>query len=88
MKTIEELLKRAINENLYRTEVCNVEDHGSYNLYELELDNNNITTSELAAISEVVGDDDLQVETRGNWLYVLATIDDDTIEEIRSKYDE
>lgn len=87
METIEELLKRAINENLYRTEVSNVEDHGSYNLYELELNNNNITTSELAAISEVVGDDDLQVEARENWLYVLATIDDDTIEEIRIKYE-
>lgn len=87
MKTIEDLLKEAINENLYRTEVREVVDHGSYNLYELELDNNNITTSELAAISEVVGDDDLQVEARGNWLYVLATIDNDTIEEIRIKYE-
>lgn len=88
MKTIEELLKEAINENLYRTKVREVEDYGSCNLYELELDNNNITTGELAAISEVVEDYDLQVEARGNWLYVLATIDDDTIEEIRSKYDE
>ena len=88
MKTIEELLKEAINENLCRTEVSDVKDHSSYNLYELELDNNNITTGELAAISEVVGDYDLQVEARGNWLYVLATIDDDTIDEIRSKYDE
>jgi hypothetical protein len=88
MKTTEELLKDAINENLYRTKVSNVEDNESYNLYKLELDNNNIMMSELAAISEVVGDDDLQVEAIGNWLYVLATIDDDTIDEIRNKYDE
>lgn len=88
MKTIEELLKDAINESLYRTQVSEVKDCGSCNLYELKLDNNNITTGELAAISEVVGDDDLQVDARCNWLYVLATIDDDTIEEIRSQYDE
>jgi hypothetical protein len=82
MKSIVEALKEAINEQLDRTQVREVKDHGSYNLYELELDNNNIMMSELAAISEVVGDDDLQVETRGNWMYVLATIDDDTIDEI------
>lgn len=88
MKTIEELLKEAINEQLDRTQVREVKDHGSYNLYELELDNNNIMMSELAAIAEVVGDDDLQVETIGNLLYVAATIDNDTIDEIRSQYDE
>jgi hypothetical protein len=64
-----------------------VKDYGSYNLWEIELNNNNITTTELAAISEVTGDDDLQVESRGNWLYVVATIDDDMIEEIREQYE-
>ena len=88
IRKTEELLEEAINKNLYRTKVRNVEDRCSYNLYELELDNNNITTSELSAISEVVGDGDLQVEAKGNWLYVLATIDDETIEEIRERYDE
>lgn len=83
----EELLKQALNEQLDRTQVANVKDHGSYNLWEIELNNNNITTTELAAISEVTGDDDLQVESRGNWLYVVATIDDDMIDEIRSQYE-
>jgi hypothetical protein len=88
IRKTEELLEEAINDNLYRTKVRNVEDCCSYNLYKLELDNNNITTGELAAIQEVVGDDDLQVEARDNWLYVIATIDDETIEEIRERYDE
>lgn len=83
----EELLKQALNEQLDRTQVANVKDYGSYNLWEIELNNNNITTTELAAISEVTGDDDLQVESRGNWLYVVATIDDDMIEEIREQYE-
>jgi hypothetical protein len=83
----EELLKQALNEQLNRTQVANVKDYGSYNLWEIELNNNNITTTELAAISEVTGDDDLQIETRGNWLYVVATIDDDMIEEIREQYE-
>lgn len=88
MKTTEKLLLTAVNKNLYRTKVREVKDHGSYNLYIFELDNNNINQFELACISEIVGDDDLQVVTRDNWLYVLATIDDDTIEEIRSIYEE
>jgi hypothetical protein len=83
----EELLKQALNEQLNRTQVANVKDYGSYNLWEIELNNNNITTTELAAISEVTGDDDLQIESRGNWLYVVATIDDDMIEEIREQYE-
>lgn len=83
----EELLKQALNEQLNRTQVANVKDYGSYNLWEIELNNNNILMSELGAISEVTGDDDLQVESRGNWLYVVATIDDDMIEEIRSQYE-
>lgn len=83
----EELLKQALNEQLDRTQVANVKDHGSYNLWEIELNNNNITTTELAAISEVTGDDDLQIESRGNWLYVVATIDDEMIEEIREQYE-
>lgn len=83
----EELLKQALNEQLNRTQVANVKDYGSYNLWEIELNNNNILMSELAAISEVTGDDDLQVESRGNWLYVVATIDDDMIEEIREQYE-
>lgn len=83
----EELLKQALNEQLNRTQVANVKDYGSYNLWEIELNNNNILMSELGAISEVTGDDDLQVESRGNWLYVVATIDDEQIEEIRSQYE-
>ena len=83
----EELLKQALNKQLDRTQVANVTSHHAYDLYDLELTNNNITTTELAAISEVVGDNDLQVESRGNWLYVIATIDDDTIEEIREQYE-
>jgi len=85
--TDEELLKEAVNEQLYRTQVANVESCGAYNLYILELDNNNISSSELAVISEVVGDDDLQIETNDNCLYVIATIDDWIIEEIRSQYE-
>ncbi|MBQ3990331.1 MAG: hypothetical protein II630_05770 [Bacteroidales bacterium] len=85
--TTEELLKQALNEQLDRTQVANVKDYGSYNLWEIELNNNNIIMSELGAISEVTGDDDLQIESRGNWLYVIATIDDDTIEEIREQYE-
>lgn len=81
----EELLKQALNEQLYRTQVANVKDYGSYNLWEIELNNNNILMSELGAISEVTGDDDLQVESRGNWMYVVATIDDERIEEIREQ---
>ena len=83
----EELLKQALNEQLNRTQVANVKDYGSYNLWEIELDNNNITTTELAVISEVTGDYDLQIESRGNWLYVVATIDDEMIEEIREQYE-
>ena len=83
----EEFLKQALNEQLNRTQVANVKDYGSYNLWEIELNNNNIIMSELGAISEVTGDDDLQIESRGNWLYVIATIDDDTIEEIREQYE-
>lgn len=83
----EELLKQALNEQLNRTQVANVTSHNAYDLYDLELTNNNITTTELATISEIVGDDDLQVESRGNWLYVVATIDDDMIEEIREQYE-
>lgn len=83
--TIEELLKQAINENLYRTKVANVTSHHAYNLYDLELTNNNITQDELNCISEVVGDNDLQIEARGNWLYVIANIDDEQIEEIREQ---
>lgn len=83
----EELLKQALNEQLNRTQVANVKDYGSYNLWEIELNNNNILMSELGAISEVTGDDDLQVESRGYWLYVIATIDDDMIDEIRSQYE-
>ena len=86
MKT-EELLKQALNEQLNRTQVANVKDYGSYNLWEIELNNNNILMSELGAISEVTGDDDIQVESRGNWLYVVATIDDEKIEEIRQEYE-
>ena len=86
--TTEELIKTAINENLYsRTQVASVTNHHAYNLYDLELDNNNILMSELATISEVTGDDDLQVESRGNWLYVVATIDDERIEELREEYE-
>ena len=85
--TTEEMLKKALNENLSRIQVVSVEDYGSYNLWTIELNNNNILMSELGEISEVTGDDDLQVESRGNWLYVLATIDDDTIEEIRDNYE-
>ena len=81
----EELLKQALNEQLNRTQVANVKDYGSYNLWEIELNNNNILMSELGTISEVTGDDDLQVESRGNWLYVVATIDDERIEEIREQ---
>lgn len=81
----EELLKQALNEQLCRTQVANVTSHHAYDLYDLELTNNNITTTELAAISEVTGDDDLQVESRDNWLYVIATIDDERIEEIREQ---
>ena len=83
----EELLKQALNEQLNRTQVANVKDYGSYNLWEIELNNNNILMSELGAISEVTGDDDLQVESRGNWLYVVATIEDERIEEIREQYE-
>ena len=83
----EELLKQALNEKLYRTQVANVTSHHAYDLYDLELTNNNITTTELAAISEVTGDDDLQIESRGNWLYLVATIDDEMIEEIREQYE-
>lgn len=83
----EELLKQALNEQLNRTQVANVKDYGPYNLWEIELNNNNILMSELVAISEVTGDDDLQVESRGNWLYVVATIDDEQIEEIREQYE-
>lgn len=83
----EELLKQACNEQLNRTQVANVKDYGSYNLWEIELNNNNILMSELGTISEVTGDDDLQVESRGNWLYVVATIDDEQIEEIREQYE-
>ncbi|MBQ1605589.1 MAG: hypothetical protein II088_02160 [Bacteroidales bacterium] len=85
--TTEELLKQALNEQLCRTQVANVTSRHAYDLYDLELTNNNITTTELAAISEVTGDDDLQIESRGNWLYVVATIDDDMIEEIREQYE-
>ena len=85
--TTEELLKQALNEQLCRTQVANVTSHHAYDLYDLELTNNNITATELAAISEVTGDDDLQVESRGNWLYVVATIGDDMIEEIREQYE-
>ena len=85
--TTEELLKQALNEQLDRTQVANVKDYGSYNLWEIELNNNNILMSELGAISEVTGDDYLQVESRGNWLYVVATIDDEMIEEIREQYE-
>lgn len=83
----EELLKQALNEQLDRTQVANVKDYGSYNLWEIELNNNNILMSELGTISEVTGDDDLKVESRGNWLYVVATIDDEMIEEIREQYE-
>lgn len=83
----EELLKQALNEQLNRTQVANVKDYGSYNLWEIELNNNNILMSELGTISEVTGDDDLQIESRGNWLYVVATIDDEQIEEIREQYE-
>lgn len=83
----EEMLKQALNEQLDRTQVANVKDYGSYNLWEIELNNNNILMSELGTISEVTGDDDLQVESRGNWLYVVATIDDEMIEEIREQYE-
>lgn len=86
--TTEELLVKALNEKLSRTQVVSVEDYGAYNLWEIEINNNNILMSELGEISEVTGDDDLQVESRGNWLYVVATIDDETIEEIRDRYDE
>lgn len=82
----EELIKNLVNDNLCRTKVSDVQDCCSYNLYELELDNNNILQSELQAISEVVGDDDLQVESRGGCLYVLATIDSDTIDEMLDNY--
>lgn len=85
--TTEDLLKEALNEKLGRIQVVSVEDYGSYNLWTIELNNNNILMSELGEISKVTGDDDLQVESRGNWLYVLATIDDDTIEEIRDNYE-
>ena len=85
--SIEELLKQALNEQLCRTQVANVTSHHAYDLYDLELTNNNITTTELATISEIVGDDDLQIESRGNWLYVVATIDDEQIEEIREQYE-
>ena len=85
--TTEELLKQALNEQLCRTQVANVTSHHAYDKYDLELTNNNITTTELATISEIVGDDDLQIESRGNWLYVVATIDDDMIEEIREQYE-
>ena len=83
----EELLKQALNEQLCRTQVANVTSHHAYDLYDLELTNNNITTTELATISEIVGDDDLQIESRGNWLYIVATIDDYMIGEIRSQYE-
>lgn len=83
----EELLKQALNEQLNRTQVANVTSHHAYDLYDLELTNNNITTTELAAISEVTGDDDLQIVSRDNWLYVVATIDDNMIEEIREQYE-
>ena len=91
MKT-EELLKQALNEHLYRTKIEEVEDCHEYNLYRLVLDNNNITTTELGTISEVVGDYDLQVETKrhgeyGCLLVVLATIDDGQIDEIREQYE-
>lgn len=82
----EELIKNAVNDKLCRTKVQEVKDYGSYDFYMLELDNTNITMSELQAISEVVGDDDLQVEIRGGWLYVLAAIDDDTINEMLNNY--
>ena len=82
--TTEELLKQALNEQLCRTQVANVTSRHAYDLYDLELTNNNITTTELAAISEVTGDDDLQIESRGN---VVATIDDEMIEEIREQYE-
>ena len=82
----EELIKNLVNDNLCRTKVREVKDFCSYDLYGLELDNNNILQSELQAISEVVGDDDLQVEIRGGYLYVLATIDSDTINEMLDNY--
>lgn len=86
----EELLMNAINEHLYRTKVEKVTSRHENDLYDLELDNNNITQTELEAISEVVGDFDLQVEAKrygeyGVSLVVIATIDDEQIDEIRER---
>lgn len=88
MKTTEELLMMAVNKELNRTKVMSVKSHGAYDLYDFELDNNNILMWELMAISEVTGDDDLQVESMGHFLKVIATIDDEQIEEIIREYEE